>query len=182
MNAYNLMIEKLSKGLAIVPREFAGVGKELVPSANRWMITNEDCATFQFPLDTGHALSQWYLWREVKRQCGRYPEMNFLDSQRIIIVYPVGHLFHKLTDLVSDWYHGDEYDFIYRLADTYQLDKDWIDFEVEDTPEGMALTRDVMAILGGQRIRRGCDGYGISGRVPYPYPLVRRWRTDRRGR
>ena len=167
MNAYNLMIEKLSKGLAIVPREFAGVGKELVPSANRWMITNEDCATFQFPLDTGHALSQWYLWREVKRQCGRYPEMNFLDSQRIIIVYPVGHLFHKLTDLVSDWYHGDEYDFIYRLADTYQLDKDWIDFEVEDTPEGMALTRDVMAILGGNEyegdamVMESVDGFRI---------------------
>lgn len=167
MNACNLMIEKLSKGQAIVPQEFAGVGKELVPLANRWMITNEDCAVFQFPLDTGHALSQWYLWREVKRQCGRYPEMNYLDSQRLIIVNPLGHLFHKLTNLVSDWYHGDEHDFIYRLADASEVDGDWISFEVEDTPEGIALTRDVMAILGGNEyegdamVMESVDGFRI---------------------
>lgn len=166
MNAYSLMIEKLSKGLAIVPQDFAGVGKELVPSANRWMITSEDCAVVQFPQDTGDALSQWYLWREVKRQCGRQPEINFLDSQRIIIVNPLGHLFPKLTGLVFDWYHWDEYDFIYRLADTHKLDKDWIDFEVDDSPESVALTRDVVAILDDEDalITEEADGFRIHVR------------------
>ncbi len=167
MNAYNLMIEKLSQGQAIVARDFVGVGKELVPPANRWMIPSEDCTVFQFPLDTGYALSQWYLWREVKRQCGRYPEMNYLDSQRLIIVNPLGHLFHKLTNLVSDWYHWDEHDFIYRLADASEVGGDWISFEVEDTPEGIALTRDVMAILGGNEyegdamVMEEVDGFRI---------------------
>jgi len=163
MNAYNLMIEKLSKGLAIVPRDFAGVGKELVPSANRWMITNEDCAVFQFPLDTGHALSQWYLWSEVKRQCGRYPEMNYLDSQRIIIVNPLGHLFPKLTGLITDWYLADDWDFVWRMSDDSRVDQNWISFEVEDTPEGIALTRDVMAILDDEDalITDEVDGFRI---------------------
>lgn len=167
MNAYNLMIEKLSKGLAIVSQEFAGVGKELVPLDNRWMITNEESAVFQFPLDTGHALSQWYLWREVKRQCGRQPEINFLDSQRILVVNPRGHLFHKLTALLTDWYLADDWDFVWRMSDDSKIGRNWISFGVEDTPEGIALTRDVMAILGGDEyegsamVTEEVDGFRI---------------------
>ena len=171
MNAYNLMIEKLSKGLAIVPQEFVGVGKELVPLANRWMITSEDCAVFQFPLDTGHALSQWYLWREVKRQCGRQPEINFLDSQRIIIINPLGHLFPKLTGLVFDWYLSDDWDFIWRMSDTSEIGKDWISFKVGDTPEDVALTRDVKAILDKDAL---VSLDGIAGE----YRIHVRWMQD----